>query len=81
MTYLKMKGQEASSWLKMVTRKMKLETEVLSDTVQCYVARRRREKNFSFGWDTYMGPSALEPPAGLGGFQNALQGWGSKNGL
>ena len=33
MTYLKMKGQEASSWLKMVTRKMKLETEVLSDTV------------------------------------------------
>ena len=33
MTYLKMKGQEASFWLKMVTRKMKLETEVLSDTV------------------------------------------------
>ena len=36
-------------------------------SAQCYVARRRREKNFSFGWDTYIGPSALEPPAGLGG--------------
>ena len=33
MTYIKMKGQKASSWLKMVTIKMKRETEVLSDTV------------------------------------------------
>ena len=64
MTYLKIKGQEASSWLKMVTRKMKLE---VLPYVQTYVARRRREKIVSFGWDTYMGPSALEPPAGLGG--------------
>ena len=68
MTYLKIKGQEASSWLKMVTRKMKLETEVLSDTVHNVMQPAAgAKKTVSFGWDTYMGPSALEPPAGLGG--------------
>ena len=67
MNYLKIKGQEASSWLKMVTRKMKLVTEVLSDTVH-NVSPPQAQKIVSFGWDTYMGPSSLEPPAGLGGF-------------
>ena len=43
------------------------------------LARRRREKIISFTLDkdrTFIW--ALEPPAGLGGFWNALQGWGGQ---
>ena len=71
-----MKGQESFFLVK--DGYQKNESEIGRGTLwysaQCYVARRRREKIVSFGWDTYMGPSALEPPAGLGGVWNALQG-------
>ena len=56
-----MKGEEASSWLKMLTRKIKIVTTILPDISYDNLGRRRREKNFSFTLDkdgtfTYMGP-------------------------
>ena len=41
----KMKGQEASSWLNMVTRKMKIVTKILPDTVQYNVSPPQARKN------------------------------------
>ena len=46
MTYLKMKGQEASSWLKMVTRKMKIVSKILPDTGYNLSPPQARKKSF-----------------------------------
>ena len=53
-----MKGQEASSWLKMVTRKMKLVTEVLSDTVHNVSPPQARKNRFIWMGHLY---GALSP--------------------
>ena len=53
-----MKGQEASSWLKMVTRKMKLVPEVLSDTVHNVSPPQARKNRFIWMGHLY---GALSP--------------------
>ena len=42
----KMKGQEASSWLNTVTRKMKIVNKILPDTV--YKLRQARKEHFIY---------------------------------
>ena len=79
----KMKGQEASSWLKMRTRK---KLSLRYSLIQCstILARCRREKIISFTLDkdgTLIWPLGLEPPAGLGGSEMLSRGGGVKNGL
>ena len=81
MTYLKMKGQEASSWLKMVTRKMKL--EVLPDTVHKLSPPQARKNCFiwmghlygAFGPGTTCWPGGgLKCSPGVGGSKMASRG-------
>ena len=81
MTYLKIKGQEASSWLKMVTRKMKL--EVLPDTVHKLSPPQARKNCFiwmghlygAFGPGTTCWPGGgLKCSPGVGGSKMASRG-------
>ena len=81
MTYLKIKGQEASSWLKMVTRKMKLVTEVLSDTVHNVSPPQARKNRFI--WMGHL-HGALSPGTTCwpgGGSEMLSRGGGVENGL
>ena len=79
MTYLKIKGQEASSWLKMVTRKMKL--EVLPDTVHKLSPPQARKNCFIWMGHLYgaFGPGTTCWPGG--GSEMLSRGRGVKNGL
>ena len=81
MTYLKIKGHEASSWLKMVTRKMKL--EVLPDTVHKLSPLQARKNCFiwmghlygAFGPGTTCWPGGgLKCSPGVGGSKMASRG-------
>ena len=76
-----MKGQEASSWLKMVTRKMKL--EVLPDTVHKLSPPQARKNCFiwmghlygAFGPGTTCWPGGgLKCSPGVGGSKMASRG-------
>ena len=75
----KMKGQEASSWLNMVTRKMKIVTKILPDTVQYNVSLpQARKKSFHLHlirMGLLYGPLGLGPGTTCwpGGARNALQ--------
>ena len=78
MTYLKIKGQEASSWLKMVTRKMKL--EVLPDTVHklsprknCFIWMGHLYGAFGPGTTCWPG-GGLKCSPGVGGSKMASRG-------
>ena len=75
----KMKGQEASSWLKMVTRKMKL--EVLRDTVHKLSPPQARKNCFIWMGHLYgaFGPGTTCWPGG--GSEMLSRGRGVKNGL
>ena len=79
MTCLKIKGQEASSWLKMVTRKMKL--EVLPDTVHKLSPPQARKNCFIWMGHLYgaFGPGTTCWPGG--GSEMLSRGRGVKNGL